>query len=724
MIRRSTRTIPINKSLGIAKPHNRRQQFGGTLGGPIRHDKLFFLTNYEGQVRNEPLTVNNSVALEGLPPGFLAQNPDLAAQVNAASGSFARSFNQNTVFGKINANLSARNTLDATYNYQRYRSPHGYFNTPTSTGDGLSLTDGATSHFFQTSLRTVFTAKTINDVRFHFGRDYHFDLPDTPPTSPAVIIQNPDSGFVFGGNRFQLSTSDTRYEYTDNFTHMMGRHTLKFGVDINDNHDLDYFVYGPDGAYFFASLPDVAAGNFQLYLQSFGQSTVPIHSPTYSFYGQDEWHASDHLNLNYGLRYDLQVLPQPPVCNPALPLTCSVHYSKHNVAPRLGFAYTPWKNKGTVFRGAFGIFYEQEDLLDVSQVMSSNGISRPFLAATGPAYGNSSPIVTYPQTLTSFPSAAGGTPSAVIFDPNFRSPYIEQGSLGIDHQFGAHTALSVSYAYTHGLALLGNSNGVTRQANGNFGRDINLVPPELQVAYGGNYTQDTVILPNGQSYVVPDYEAIDGIYNPNFGTINIVDNTGHSKYNGLLVSLRHTSSQFFAQVSYTLSKSTDEGVGYYNQFDMQAQRGRSLLDQRNRFVASGGWTPTHGAMRHFIIAGVLNEASGRPYTGVLDTSEPNFSLVPGEGYNSFTGPGLNDLDVNLTRDFHFGERYVWRLRLDVFDVLNHANYTDTVNNVQYVTSSNTDNVFTFDPNPQFGQPLATFPQNGERNMQFSTRFSF
>jgi hypothetical protein len=129
-------------------------------------------------------------------------------------------------------------------------------------------------------------------------------------------------------------------------------------------------------------------------------------------------------------------------------------------------------------------------------------------------------------------------------------------------------------------------------------------------------------------------------------------------------------------------------------------------------------------MRHFILAGVLNEASGRPYTGVLDTSEPNFSLVPGEGYNSFTGPGLNDLDVNITRDFHFGERYVLRLRLDVFDLLNHANYTDTVNNVQYVTSSNTDNVFTFDANPQFGQPLATFPQNGERNMQFSTRFTF
>ena len=75
----------------------------------------------------------------------------------------------------------------------------------------MSLTDGATSHFFQVSLQTAFNAKTINEVRFHFGSDYHFDLPASPPTSPAVTIQNPDSGFVFGGNRFQLANTDRRY---------------------------------------------------------------------------------------------------------------------------------------------------------------------------------------------------------------------------------------------------------------------------------------------------------------------------------------------------------------------------------------------------------------------------------------------------------------------------------------------------------------------------------
>ena len=329
----------INEQQGIAKPHDRRQQVGGTIGGPLVHDRFFYLGNFESQIRNEPLTVNDGPAVNGLDPSFFANNPALAAQVQAAAGSFARSFNQNAVFGKLNGTLNNKNTLSVTYNYQHFRSPHGYFNTPTSTGDGLSLTDGATSHFFQVSLQTAFTSTTVNEVRFHYGSDYHFDLPGTPPTSPAVTIQNPDTGFVFGGNRFQLANTDRRYEFTDTFTKVLGKHTVKAGVDINISHNSDYFTYGPRGEYRFGSLTDVPSGNYELYLQSFGQSTIVQTSATYSFFGQDQFRATPRLTLNYGVRYDLQVLPQPKTCNPAFDLTCHIPYSKNNFAPRVGFAY-------------------------------------------------------------------------------------------------------------------------------------------------------------------------------------------------------------------------------------------------------------------------------------------------------------------------------------------------------------------------------------------------
>jgi len=722
----------INKSLAvpIPKPSNRRQQFGGTIGGPIKKDRLFYLANYEGQVRNEPLTVNNAPAFVAVSPTFFQDNPGIAAQVNAASGSFPRSFNQNTAFAKLTGNFNDKNSFAATYNYQRYRSPHGYFNTPTSTGDGLALTDGATSQFFQFSVQTTFSTTSVNDFRFHFGSDYHFDLPPSPVTSPAVTIQNPDSGFVFGGARFQLATSDKRYQFVDTFTKVMGRHTAKVGVDININHDSDYFVYGPKGEYRFAGLSDVATGNFELYLQSFGQSTALFTSPTYSFFAQDQFRATRRLTLNYGLRYDLQVLPQPNPCNPGYAATCHIPYSKNMLSPRVGFAYSLDSKNSTVIRGAFGLFYIQTDLLDVSQGTISNGVSRQFLVVVGPKFGNSNPAVTYPNSLSSFPTAAGGLQSIVVFAPNYRNPYVEQGNIAVEHQFGANTALSVGYVYSHGLALLGNSNGVTRQANGNFGFDLNLVPPAQQPAFGGSYATATVTLPNGKTYVTPDFSAMDGFVNPNFGPINAVDNSGHSIYNGLLISLRHNAKQFSGSVAYTYSHATDQGTGYFNQFDQQAQQGPSQLDQPQRFVATGVWTPTQHYLKGFEFGTVLNFASGRPYTAVFDNPEVNFSMVPGEKYNGFRGPGVNNVDMNVSRTFRIGERYSLKFVAEAFDIFNHANFQQTnIDNVQYTATQLADSGvnnsnWSASPNSDFGHPLAMVPRFGARSFQFSTRFNF
>jgi Carboxypeptidase regulatory-like domain/TonB dependent receptor len=723
----------INNENGIAKPSNRRQQFGGTLSGPIVHDRLFFLGNYEGQVRNEPVTVNDAPALAGLadPAAFFAANPDLAAQVQSAAGSFPRTFNQNTGFAKVSGVLTPRNNFTATYNYQRFRSPHGYFNTPTSTGDGLSLTDGATSHFAQFTLISSISPTFINEFRFHFGNDYHFDLPDSPATSPSVVIQNPDSGFAFGGNRFQLSTSDRRFEFADNVTRVLGRHSIRFGVDINMNQDRDYFIYGPKGEYQFATLADVPEGNFQLYLQSFGQTTASFTSPTYSLFAQDEFHVSRRLNVNYGVRYDLQVLPQPPVCNPQFTLTCKIPYSKNNVSPRIGFAYSVDSDSKTVVRGGFGLFSIQEDLLDVSQAFLSNGVSRPFLVATGPGFGNTSPIVTYPMSLTAFPSGAGGTPSLVVFAPNFRSPYVEQGNLAVERRLGSHMAASVGYIYSHGLALLGNSNGVTRQANGNFGFDLNLVPPNQQPAFGGNFSTATVTLPNGSSYVVPEFEAIDGILDPNFGTINAIDNSGKSIYHALLVSWRYTGPQFTGGLAYTFSKTIDQGTGYFNQFDQRSQRGPSQLDQPQRFVLNGAWSPAWHPLKNFTFASVVTLASGRPYTAVFDTSSLNFSVVPNEPFNGFRGPGQEVVDFSVARTFKLTERINLKFLAEAFDLFNHPNFQqNNINNVLYTTTQATDSAgnglpfWSATANPSFGAPGAMAPRIGSRSFQFSGRISF
>jgi hypothetical protein len=732
----------INKELGIPKPANRRQQFGGTVGGPIRKDKLFYLGNYEGQVRNEPVTVNDDPALQTIGDAaaqseFLAANPAIAQILADNSGSFARSFNQNTAFGKVSGQLTQNNSFSASYNYQRFRSPHGYFNTPTSTGDGLVLTDGATSHFFQFSVTSTISAKTFNEARVHLGNDLHFDLPNAAPTAPSTVIQNPDTGYVFGGNRFQFSTSDRRYEFSDNVTHIAGRHTIRAGVDINVNHDRDYFVYGPAGDFHFASLADLAAGAFEFDLQSFGQSTALFTVPTYSLFVQDQFRATSRLNLNFGARWDFQNLAQPKVCNPAFTMTCKIPRDGNNVAPRFGFAYSLDANSNTVLRGSFGIFYIQEDLLDLSDALISNGVSRQFVFLTGPGFGNNNPQVTYPNALTAPPQGGAGGQSIHVFAPNFRNPYVEQGNLAVEHRFGGNTALSVGYVYAHGLALLGNSNGVTRQANGNFGYDLNLVPPEQQLAFGGSFTTATVNLPNGKTFVVPEFEAIDGLLSQDFSAINAVDNSGKSIYHGMLVSLRHQSAQFQGAVAYTFSKAIDQGTGYMNQFDQRSQRGPSQLDQTHRLVLSGAWTPQLAGLRGFIFSSVATVASGRPFTGVFDSANVNFSIVPGEGFNSFRGPGVRDVDVSVARLFKLNERFGLKFRMEAFNLLNHPNFQQgAVDNVQYTTTQEQSCTPGQDPtctdlpiwdataNNHFGKPIFAAPKFGSRNLQMSVRFTF
>lgn len=732
----------INNQLGIPKPPNRRQQFGGTVGGPIRKDKLFYLANYEGQVRNEPVTVNDAPALatvgdQAAQAAFLAANPSIATILADNSGSFARSFNQNTAFGKLSGQLTPKNRFNATYNYQRFRSPHGYFNTPTSTGDGLALTDGATSHFLQFSVQTTFSPYIFNEARFHFANDLHFDMPDTPPTAPSTVIQNPDTGYVFGGNRFQLSTTDRRFEFGDNLTRVIGRHTARFGVDINVNHDRDYFVYGPAGDFHFASLQDLANGAFEFDLQSFGQSTALFTVPTYSLFAQDQFRGTSRLNLNYGLRWDFQRLAQPKVCNPGFVLTCHIPLDHNNVAPRVGFAYSLGRQSDTVVRGSFGLFYIQEDLLDVSDALVSNGISRQFVFLTGPGFGNNSPLVTYPNALTAPPAGGAGGQSIHVFVPNFRNPYVEQANLTVEHRLGANTAMSVGYVYSHGLALLGNSNGVTRQANGNFGYDLNLVPPELQTLpqFGGNFTTATVNLPNGKSYVVPEFEAIDGFLTQSFSSINAVDNSGKSIYHGMLVSFRHQSTQVQGALAYTFSKTIDQGTGYMNQFDQKSQRGPSQLDQTHRLVLSGAWMPQMHLLKGFTFSSVATVASGRPYAAVFDTANVNFSIVPGVGFNSFRGPGVRDLDLSVARRFQLNERLGLNFRIEAFNLLNHANFQQgAVDNVQYTTTEECTPqpdgsctplpIWDATANTDFGKPLFAAPKYGSRNLQISMRFNF
>jgi hypothetical protein len=203
----------------------------------------------------------------------------------------------------------------------------------------------------------------------------------------------------------------------------------------------------------------------------------------------------------------------------------------------------------------------------------------------------------------------------------------------------------------------------------------------------------------------------------------VVNNTGTSVYNALQVLLRYASDQLHGSLAYTLSKTTDQGTGYYNQFDIPSQRGLSSLDQTHRLVVAGSWSPKGGVLKDFTFGTVATVASGRPYTALLDSAEPNFQMVPGEAFNSFRTRYTEDVDLTVARNFSLGGRTRLRLTAQVYDVFNHQNFQPAVDQVQYTTTQ-TDNVFAATPNPHFGVPLAISIRNGSRNVQFAARIEF
>ena len=265
--------------------------------------------------------------------------------------------------GRLDHHFNNTNQLSVTYRYG-----HDLEQSP----DVQSLTAfsaGSSIHTYDNNLQTAWyrqlSSATQNEARFQWNY-YGFNV---IPNQPGEVgLQIP--GFInnLGTNIFLPNkTILRRYEFADNLTVIRGHHTFKFGGSelLRGNHTESHTFF--PGRFVFGSLPgflispDLAttainplqAASFgvpQLYQQGFGDPTYPYYTrPLTSFYGQDSWKITPNFVLNYGLRYELDTQ--------FLPLTTY----KKDFAPRVSFAWDPFKNHKTVIRGGYGIFYGPVD---------------------------------------------------------------------------------------------------------------------------------------------------------------------------------------------------------------------------------------------------------------------------------------------------------------------------------------------------------------------------
>jgi hypothetical protein len=276
------------------------------------------------------------------------------------------------------------------------------------------------------------------------------------------------------------------------------------------------------------------------------------------------------------------------------------------------------------------------------------------------------------------------------------TPYAQQANFGLEHQLGGDWMVGASYTFVRGVRLLQSNN-------------INLAPPTVLTT--ANAASLGVPSPSPQQIGRPYYT---GRLNPNFNAVQEVSAAGGSTYHGLDITLQKRFShglQFRA--NYTFSKAIDNASDFVqaqqpnDPYSPAAERSLSYEDQRHRFTFTGVWQlPFRGALGGgWTLSGLATVRSGIPYNVVVGSdvngdqnSSSDRPLVGGVpiGRNTYLGPGAATVNVRISREVSYRERFRIQILGEAFNLANHVNFTSV--NTTWGTA--------LAPRATFGQYLA------------------
>ena len=712
---------PILTARGAKRPKSQINQFGGTVGGPIKRDRAFFFAAFDGQRSTIPNVVDA--------PNFFAQPVAIQALLAPKMGTYNVGRDQNVYMFKTDVRLNSSNQLVLRFNQQNFTGNNNENGGPLSVQEhsGNSVAKTTT---FSGSLASTLTNTVINEFRFQFGRDS--EPGEANSSAPEARIQTGGGFLQLGRNNFSpRETTIRRWQFIDNVSYTRGAHSLKFGADLNFDRIFNFFPGLFSGQYTFNSYALFASNTPSAFTQNFpgagtsGGTTHPDLSD-YGFFGQDDWRVNPKLTLNLGLRYDYQKLKAPTVNNPSATLaalglsTTTPVRDGNNFAPRFGFSYA--FNEKTVARGGYGIFFARTTAIMLGTAHSQNGIQVTGVSLNCTLVPN--PCLTYPAIFTTPPAAGGLTPSLYLFAKDYAQPYVQQGRLGVERELVPNLSLSVTYMYFHGVHL-------------SRTRDINLGVPVPTV----------VTDLSGNTFTVLRHPATRPI--PGFTRISLFESTADSHYNGLAVELKRRFTrgfQFIMAYTYSGAKDnkpdqtmvvvgTDDVKGVQNNLNISADWGRSDLDIRHRFVFSPVYeigrvakdnTVASAFLSNWTFSGIVTLQSGFAYSAMIagDANRDGNSAtdrVPGTARNAFTTPSIYVFDTRVTKSIKFGEKYNLSFIAEAFNLFNRSNIA-TVNTGRYGIASSSATTLT---NPALSTPFGfarTFL--GERQIQLAARFRF
>jgi outer membrane receptor protein involved in Fe transport len=689
----ATFSEPNGTLVGI-NPSERRMQTGGTVGGPIIKNKLFFFLSADITRRNFPMVDSqikvgvidpvNQVWLGCGAPATPAQCSAINQVLPRFYGLVPRTDKNDLYFGRLDYHPTDKNTISASFNFLRWFSPNGI-------QTGLSSTVGAAINGNGDDAVTVRNGKLawtyvpkgslVNAFRYGLDTDRQGDGFDQAELGTGLgYLQVNVAAVTLGPANYlpRVEPLETRNEFADDLSWVKGRHILKFGGNFVNTQDNVYYISNAFGTYTYQTPTTFAqdysganpgAKNWSGYSQTFGNPVADFWIREFGLYVQDQWRATDRLTVNLGLRYERSLVQQPTVVNPDYPETGKIHTGTLNFMPRIGLAYRV--NDKTVVRGGFGTFYARLVGGLVDNLFTTNGIYQisDALNNTNPTQLAAGPL--FPSSLGAPPTGASVSASTLQFAaPNLKTPYSEQATVAVERQFGKDMVVTVSGIWSRGVNLY----GVT---------DVNAPYPSTTFTYkiddaNGNQTG---------TFTTPVYLNVRP--NTKYGAIYDVTNGTNSYYDALVATFeKRFSHGFQSLLSYTWSHEIDEGQGggssaiffsslasYTYNGNYGFEKGSGTLDQRQRLSYSFVWTPPQLKSNNLIAKYVVNNwqlssittlGSGRPAGSptirTTDTAVPNMlsssvinglaggnSRVPFLPVNAIYGPAAYREDLRVTK---------------------------------------------------------------------------
>ncbi len=705
-------------------PDYSRQQFGGSIGGPLKRDKLFAFFAIEREREHQGL-LETGTSYEEL---VLAKNAGLAAE---PAQSIPRPFFETRYNGRMDFTLNPKNTIYLAYNSQANNSENDQSD---GTGD---LTNGnfTVNHLQLANLtwNSVLSDTTVN--QFTFGFQYWNNLIASNISAPLVTF--PDASFGTNTNVPQQSFQ-RKWQFKDDFSKTKGKHTFKGGIDYIWNPvEGGFFEFSSTLEVDFADNPSVILSDTKDYPDGFatpgavtgmseanGDPYFLVATKQLGLYGQDDWKITNRLLINLGLRWDKDfnmiggsevkssrtyqelVALNDPLSNPYV--SSIAKDDNKDFSPRVGFAYDVTGKGRHVIRGGFGLYYGNifQNIPLFMEQMANPTVFQTALSLTSPTdevpgagttlgnwrYGVD-PFPTVPPPSSSLAEGSVGR----LMDPHYRNPITEEFNAGYSWAINDKTAFEAEY--THVLGIHEN-------------KTMNI---------------DQRIPMNGVCCTAPldaAFAASDP-HQPRLASVRNEEAIGRSHYDGVYFSVRERmGNRFQLDANYSLAWAYgyDSGSGSFRNYPMLSvdpfakyNWGPSPNDERHHITVSGivnlpyglEFAPIlqYGSARPYALtnsANTLNTGGGTGTAVVVPISNPSDYLAfAGNNagaqncfyglngvaasctiakYDPVRGDPFFQLDTRLAKNFAIHDRMRLQLVAQAFNLTNRANYGNNFGN--------------------------------------------